>query len=254
MHSPELYQRAMALRSSGVPFSDIVRQLGLPRGTIAHWCYGARAHRTAILRAERPDRRCAGCTGNAADLNDPASYAYLLGQYLGDGHLVTSARVPVLRVYCTAAYPDIIDECRRAMLAVRATSVSLVPKGGCTTVQSYSAHWPHLFPQHGPGLKHRRTIALTDWQEAVVRAQPQALLRGLIHSDGCRSVNQVTVRGRRYAYPRYLFANESVDILRICGDALDRVGARWRYNRRNSISVAQRGSVALLDGFIGPKS
>jgi hypothetical protein len=114
-------------------------------------------------------------------------YAYLLGQYLGDGHLVTSARVPVLRVYCTAVYPDIIDECRDAMRATLARSVSTVPKTGCVAVQSYSMHWPCVFPQHGPGPKHRRPIVLAPWQQEIVDAQPRALLRGLIHSDGCRS-------------------------------------------------------------------
>ncbi len=64
----------------------------------------------------------------------------------------------------------------------------------------------------------------------------------------------VRAGGKRYSYPRYFFYNESADILRICGQALDQVGARWRYNRANSISVARRQSVALLDSFIGPKS
>jgi hypothetical protein len=67
-------------------------------------------------------------------------------------------------------------------------------------------------------------------------------------------VNRVVTGGRPYEYPRYLFANESADILRICGDALDRIGADWRYNRRNSVSVARGRSVALLDAFIGPKT
>lgn len=254
MHPPETYERAVRLRESGVSLARIADQLGLPRGTVAHWIYGTRARHTAQLRAQRPVRVCAGCTRDPGDLDDPRAYAYLLGQYLGDGHLVTSARVPVLRVYCANAYPNIMEECRQAMLAVIARSVSLVPRTGCVGVQSYSTHWPHLFPQHGPGPKHRRRIALADWQQAVVAEQPRALLRGLIHADGCRSINRVTTRGKQYAYPRYLFANESVDILGICGAALDRIGARWRFNRRNSISVATRADVALLDEFIGPKT
>jgi hypothetical protein len=103
-------------------------------------------------------------------------------------------------------------------------------------------------------MKHTRPIVLEPWQQEIVDAHPRPLLRGLIHSDGCRAINRVTVRGREYAYPRYLFANESGDILRICGDALDRIGADWRHNRRNSVSVARGRSVALLDAFIGPKT
>ena len=47
-----------------------------------------------------------------------------------------------------------------------------------------------------------------------------------------------------YEYPRYLFGNESADILRLCGEALDQLGVAWRYSRRNSISVARREAVA----------
>lgn len=140
------------------------------------------------------------------------------------------------------------------MRATLANSVCHVSKVGCTDVFSYSNHWPCLFPQHGPGRKHERQIKLTAWQEAIVHEHPRPLLRGLIHSDGSRPLNTIRKGGREYAYPRYFFVNQSVDILGICGEALDRVGAEWRYNRRNSISVAKRDSVALLDTFIGPKS
>ena len=57
----------------------------------------------------------------------------------------------------------------------------------------------------------------------------------------------------RYAYPRYFFSNESRDILAIMGNALDRVGVAWRYNRPNSISIARRAAVAAMDQHVGPK-
>src|SRR5205807_4161837 len=121
-------------------------------------------------------------------------------------------------------------------------------------VCSYSKHWICFFPQHGPGPKHGRPIELTYWQQRIVLTHARDLLRGLIHSDGCRAINRVHVRGRWYAYPRYFFKNESRDILDLFGDACDRIGVEWRYNRYNSISVARRKSVALLDEFVGPKS
>jgi hypothetical protein len=184
---------------------------------------------------------------------DPDEYAYLLGLYLGDGYLATNPRVPVLRIICAEAYPGLIDACERAMRATLARSVQRIPKQGCIAVQAYSMHWPCLFPQHGPGKKHDRKIRLVDWQQQIVDQLPQSFLRGLFHSDGCRVVNQVTVRGKRYAYPRYFFGNESTDIMALCGAALDRIGVEWRLNRRNSLSVARASSVALLDTFIGPK-
>lgn len=56
-----------------------------------------------------------------------------------------------------------------------------------------------------------------------------------------------------YEYPRYLFVNESVDILRLCGEALDMLDVKWRFSKPNTISVAKRDAVARLDEFVGPK-
>ncbi|MEU8227115.1 helix-turn-helix domain-containing protein [Kribbella sp. NPDC048915] len=60
--------------------------------------------------------------------------------------------------------------------------------------------------------------------------------------------------GYRYAYPRYLFSNESVDIQHLCQRALDLLGIPWRMPRPNMRSVARRDGVAAMDGFVGPKS
>ena len=64
----------------------------------------------------------------------------------------------------------------------------------------------------------------------------------------------MTVRGRAYVYPRYMFVNESADIMELCQWGLDLLGIDWRMNRRNSLSVARRGAVAVLDRHVGPKS
>src|SRR5262249_48559821 len=103
------------------------------------------------------------------------------------------------------------------------------------------------------GRKHERPISLAEWQQEIVQAEPWAFIRGLIHSDGCRAINRVRVRDKRYEYPRYFFSNMSRDILELFGDACDRVGVEWRYNRFNSISVARRASVELLDIYVGAK-
>lgn len=95
------------------------------------------------------------------------------------------------------------------------------------------------------------------WQREITDVHPEALARGLFHSDGSRFLNRV----RRpladgdhwYEYPRYMFVNESADILELCGEALDLLGVAWRYSRRNAISVARREAVARLDQFVGPK-
>ena len=125
---------------------------------------------------------------------------------------------------------------------------------GCLEVSSFSKQWPCLFPQHGPGLKHRRRIELVGWQQGIVDAHTEEFLRGLIHSDGCRFMNPVRgARDRIYRYPRYTFTNASEDIRGLFCDACDRLGIEWRRMNARNISVARRESVARMDEFIGPK-
>ncbi len=123
----------------------------------------------------------------------------------------------------------------------------------CVRIESTWKQWPCLFPQHGPGRKHQRTIELLPWQRAIVEQAPGPFLRGLIHTDGWRGVNRVHVKGNDYEYPRYQFSNRSDDIRKLFTDACDLMGVRWRPWTRYHVSVAQRASVALLDSVIGPK-
>jgi hypothetical protein len=128
---------------------------------------------------------------------------------------------------------------------------------GYVSVVGYYPHWPHLFPQHGPGKKHERRIALAPWQQAIVDAHPWEFIRGLIHSDGCRITNWATrlVAGerKRYEYPRYFFTNLSGDIIRLFTTTLDDVGVEWRQANPRNISIARKASVALMDTHVGPK-
>jgi hypothetical protein len=205
-------------------------------------------------RAAERQSRCWICLDH--DIGHATAYAYVLGQYLGDGHLVTRARVPVLRIYTCTDYPSITEETARAIAAVRGSKPGRVAKRATprmVSLQSYWMHWPCVIPQHGPGRKHERPIVLAPWQQDLVAEHPWPLIRGLIHSDGCRAINRVVVRGTAYRYPRYFFSNESRDILAIMGDALDRVGVAWRYNRPNCISIARRDAVAAMDARVGPK-
>ena len=126
-------------------------------------------------------------------------------------------------------------------------------------IESNWKRWPEVFPQHGPGRKHERRIALEPWQREVVDAHPWPFLRGLLHSDGCRTINRFTTRlpsGRvaEYAYPRWFFSNRSADIRGLFCEYCDRLGIRWTQSNHRNISISHRRSVALLDTFVGPKS
>ncbi|MFC7244821.1 transcriptional regulator [Catellatospora aurea] len=247
MHPLAIRRQAQLEHRNGSSISSIAVHLDLPYPTVHRWCRNEGAPDSRFT-----EDRCFRCRATAP--TDQLQYAYLLGSYLGDGHLVTAAKVPVLRISCTAAYTDILDQVERAMLATLANRVQRIRQKGCVNLQSYSKHWPCLFPQAGPGKKHDRKIDLEPWQRAIVLDHPAAFVQGLFHSDGCRTINRIVKAGRTYEYPRYLFANESADILALCGWALDLLGVAWRLNRRNSLSVARRDAVALLDRHVGPKS
>ncbi|MFB4275033.1 helix-turn-helix domain-containing protein [Nonomuraea sp. MTCD27] len=254
MHDLAVRDRALRLLASGLSLSEASRQTGVHRSTVRAW-------------RDRPGRSpmtgtCPRCTEAPHAPEPPDAYAYLLGLYLGDGCICwvgdQAKQVWALRIACADRWPGLVQECVEALRAVRPTNkVRVIQKRGCKDVNSYSKHWPHLFPQHGPGKKHNRAIVLHDWQQEIVTAHPGPLVRGLMHSDGYRGLNRVRhdLAGgiRWYEYPRYLFKNESSDILAICGEALDLLGVAWRFNKRNELSVARREAVALLDRHVGPK-
>jgi hypothetical protein len=185
------------------------------------------------------------------------SYAYLLGLYLGDGCLLRHPR-GVFRLHITldSAYPVIAEECLAAMALTMPASKAAMHRDSrwnMLNVVSYSKHWPHLFPQHGAGVKHKRKIALERWQQRIVERHPGRLLRGLIHSDGCRVTNKIRRPKKTYAYPRYFFSNRSLDIQRIFCEACDRLEIEWRQDGPWNISVARRGAVEIMDQHVGPK-
>jgi hypothetical protein len=76
------------------------------------------------------------------------------------------------------------------------------------------------------------------------------LLRGLIHSDGCRFMN--TGRGG-WRHPRYAFSNRSAHIRGIFCMACQRLGLHWT-RAPYTIYVSRKADVARLDEFVGPKA
>jgi len=237
-----------SLVAVGLNDSEISRRTGIPRSTVRDWRRGkgARGRGTAVS---------APCEHDPDELPH-ASYAYLLGAYLGDGYIVHNRRgVYRLRVTCDLLHLKIAVWIAEAIQAIRGRPAALQPRtqSRALDVSSYWKHWPCLFPQHGPGRKHTRRIVLAPWQQQIVDAHPDQLLRGLIHSDGWRGINRVSQQGKTYEYVRYQFTNASADIRAILCDACDALGVEWRRMKERDISIARRASVAKLDTFIGPK-
>lgn len=248
MYDIDIRRHAIGLIRQGRSLNAVSKTTGISRAALRDWLTHGIEPKHKSPEPLRTDGR---------------AYPYLLGLYLGDGCLSRHrGDVYVLRIACANAWPGLADACEVALRAVNPTrAVFRTKQQGCAQVTSCSKQWPRLFPQHGPGRKHERTIALEPWQQRIVAAHPWEFIRGLVHSDGCRITNWTTrtVGGavKRYEYPRYFFTNVSDDIRGLYCGALDRVGVEWRVTRRGerpyNISVARRASVALMDRFVGAK-
>jgi hypothetical protein len=189
-----------------------------------------------------------------------STYVYLLGLYLGDGCISRLARTFFIRISQDTRYPGLIAACSDAVEVVSRHRAGIVRKRdeNCVDVYGCWNHWPCAFPQHGRGPKHLRPILLAPWQRGLVEEYPKQLIRGLIHSDGCRCVNRIRrplKDGiRTYEYVRYFFTNLSADISALFTWVCELVGVECRPTNDRNISVAKRESVRLLDEFVGPKS
>lgn len=245
MRSAEEFDAVRERIADGATDRQIAVDTGIPRRTIRSW-------RLTSVTSNRISRG-APC-GTVHDFSSlPAeAYCYLLGLYLGDGCISRMNRVWRLRIVLDAKYSSIIAQCAQSINRVMPGQHAAVLRrsDNCFEVSLYSKHWPCLFPQHGPGKKHQRAIVLSEWQQALVRQKPQDLVRGLIHSDGCR----VIANDRGVSSVRYHFTNFSEDILGIFTKALDQLAIPWTRPTKRMVAVYRKTATARLDEFVGPKA
>lgn len=240
---------------------EISRKLSIPRTTIGN----------ILLRHKNPDKYASSLSEDISLKRglplfseiDPYSelaknYSYILGLYLGDGHINKTKRSYKIVISLDCCYSGIIESTViAASFLYPYNKVSFARKKGdnCTNVLWHSNRLPEDFPQHGPGMKHTRKIELADWQKKIVKEHPKQFLRGLIQSDGCRDLNHVNGKD----YPRYQFNNKSLDIIGLCEQALVQLEVSFTSTKKKStgvtvLSIAKRKDVAFLDTFIGPKA
>ena len=172
------------LIGEGLGDSQIARLTGIPRSTISAWRHG---------RGSRFHERLASAASSWRP-SDGAAYCYLLGAYLGDGCLnVTPGGAASLIVSLDGGYPAVVVEVERAVAQTFpgvGTWRSAVQGSRVAIVHASHPALPFAFPQHGAGRKHLRRIELVAWQRSLTREYPRPLLRGMIHSDGCRTINR----------------------------------------------------------------
>lgn len=162
MYDISTRKRALALVAQGRSLNSVSRETGVSRAAIRSW----QDRLEPLPRMSPPP----------GPPSDTGAYVYLLGLYLGDGCVSPHPHGGYyLRIACADAWPGLMRMCREAITRVRpGVRVHTVRKQGCAMVTSYHPHWPALFPQHGPGKKHERPIALVAWQQEMVDAHPSA--------------------------------------------------------------------------------
>lgn len=246
---------ALAASDAGMPDAQNATLHGVAVKTIRRW--RRLYQRQGVARGQQHLQAvCPRCDNGSLD---HSAYAELLGWYLGDGYLSTARReVFNLHIYNDLSYPVLNLHIADLMQLVKpGCRPHTRERPGCLVITVGWKHWPCLFPQHGPGHKHERRIALEPWQQEIVATHPWDFLRGLFQSDGCRSANWATRRVagqmKRYEYPRWEFVNYSGDIIALCSTSLDLVGVSWRHPRPNCVAVSTRAGVRMLDEHIGLK-
>lgn len=248
-HPGSAFPLVHALVSEGFSDYSIAARTGIPRSTVKRW-----RRRESAPRTREPTEW---------SVSNAEGYCYLLGLYLGDGHVIH--RPPNgwrLRLACDNAYPGIIDESLAAMATMFPPATPTCRSAASTACKILSISHPGIgaaFPQHGNGPKHTRPIVLAQWQRDLTDQHPRAFIRGQIQSDGCRVMNRFRTslpsgRVANYEYPRCFFSNVSEDIRELFREHCVLLGIRVTQSNHRNLTVSHRDSVAILDTFVGPKA
>jgi Homeodomain-like domain len=266
MHDRETVAEALVLlNEEGLNSKDVAERLGVSDRTVRDWRAGK------LPRHSQPGSAplCPECRAPEHQFDHlTRQYVYLLGLYLGDGTISRGPRgVHRLRVFLDLKYPGIVAECIAAMCDVfprnkigrqyRLSNYIDSSEPSDIEVSVNSKSLPCLFPQHGPGKKHERRIWLAVWQQRLAEKWPEALIRGMIHSDGHRFIN--TGRGG-WRHPRYAFSNVSTDLTSIFCTTCDCLDLHWTAafpkdeTKAVTIYISRKDDVARIDEFVGPKA
>ena len=246
MRTKEEVKQVLLLIANGKNDCEISRLLNIPRSTVKGWRHG-----------EVPKEK------ESENLNiheylekRGAAYSYILGEYLGDGHITRTAngRTVKIRIFNDRKYPLINKEIEKNLsILLPLNKVSIYYIGNCSIIYVHSNILPLLFPRSlEPGVKYKRKIFLEEWQLKIVNEYPKEFFKGLIQSDGSRYLIS-----KKYNHYAYNFSNKSQDIV----DYLLLVSRKLNLKPTQTVSKTgviriyfyKREDVAFIDTFIGPK-
>lgn len=174
MYSKNIYDDVQSLLRDGLTHTQVSKLMNIPRTTVRDMIKSKRLSSVSLT-----------------NVVEPRAYSFILGMYLGDGHISKMNRTWRIRIFQDAKYPNIVKETEDALRKFHLNNkVTSFATGGTMITSMYSKHLVELFPQHGDGKKHERCLKLCDWQQEIVDTYAWDFLRGLIWSDGCIHVHK----------------------------------------------------------------
>jgi hypothetical protein len=145
VRSIEQRERVASLVAGGLNDCQIERETGIPRRTICDW------RRSPPGRSARP--RCAVCEG-APERVPAASYAYLLGAYLGDGYIHSDGSRHINRI----KHPKRTYEYVRYELSNRSDDIKAI---FCEACDALGVQW-RVMNRHSISVARRASVARLD--------------------------------------------------------------------------------------------
>ena len=262
MRTKEECEKIVEMYEIGISKSKISKELNIAKTTVSAIIDNKQIENGVIFPKKDPEKRKLKLEQNYSNftIEQQKAYSYILGIYLGDGHIVKYPDTWKLSIFCDYKYPKIIEEiCNSLSKIFPFNKVSpLVRKKSCVEIYVYSNNVLNYFPQHGVGKKSQRKIFLLPWQENILNMFRTQFLRGLFHSDGCR-----------YLHPkagiRYSFVNTSVDIINLFENYLNKENIAYKTREvppskcypnaspAQVVDIYRREETKKLDTFLGAK-
>ncbi len=261
-HTNDKYIEVMKLRSSGMKISEIVKVTGLTRSCINNWINRGSPRNEQILSIldntkMNPIEVLVEMNSTINEIQLYSAYSFVLGMYLGDGCIHEVNHSTQLTFSLDKKYEALNEYVMKVSNQVFGKNPSIYDRSvnrgqkiisNCINVKYSYKHLKLIFPQHGRGKKHLRTIELTEWQKSIIN--PVALCQGLFFSDGCYYLDSANNKWM------YSFTNKSTGIIEILRDSLERLNIRCNIrDRGNSIvlTVKHKDDVRKLHDMIGDK-
>ena len=185
-------------------------------------------------------------------------FSYLLGFYLGDGHLINpkgrSFGVIFTNETTFLEMNQRLQDALKTVFPSKDIKIRQRKTCNCVDIAMYGVNLDLLFP-HGKGYKHTRKIELTDWQLDIIDRFPKPFLKGMIESDGCRYISTKNIM--------YQFNNCSMDLHEVFQRAAKQLDLPFTFHTSKSKEARvtplyktcfyRKKVTAFLDTFIGPK-